>query len=200
MGLGHSMPLAFGLALVAAAVIACGGGGDGAGPAREAEGVKLSDMELAALPSIGPVSDRVRAILADQILTTAEYELAWLEREECLLESGFSNQRPGARGGWWRSSSGEASEQLWRQCNADILVLSWIWSAHHRPTELELRAARETLARCLEDLSGATLPEHPSTEDFEAYSQSAFAREHPSAFSECQYRVEEEHGLLDFGG
>jgi hypothetical protein len=153
------------------------------------------------LSSIGRVSERAEEILADGLLTWAEYEQAIIAKRECMLAAGYTKERIDLQTGFWRhASQGEDVTNAAARCNEDLIVLSWLWATHHQTSEQERGRARMTLANCLRELAGAELPEIPDRGDLERYMQSPEAARNPRAFLDCQYRVEEEFGFANFGG
>jgi hypothetical protein len=161
----------------------------------------VSDAERASLSSIGRVSERAEEILADGLLTWAEYEQAIIAKRECMLAAGFTKERPDLQTGFWRhSEQGEDVSNAAARCNEDVIVLSWLWARHHQPSEQEVQAARTTFANCLRELAGADLPETPGRADLERFARSPESARNPQAFVQCQFRVEEEFGFPNFGG
>jgi hypothetical protein len=178
--------------------------------------VAESDRALANSP-VSQVSEFGREVLADAVLTLAEYERAILGFRECMQGTGYTLYRewlptnnhgyqfnashPGGGPDETNEARALRVEQV-GDCKRVWAIdeLSFVWASHHRVAEGLLQRARVALAACLRD-RGEDFPEDPTEADFARYHRTPLAdRADPYGFRLCQERIEEEFDLPGFGG
>jgi hypothetical protein len=188
-------------------------------PAGEQPAARVPAVELESPAAGGPlsgISDFQRALLADGVLTLAEYEQAILAFRECAVGLGYQlrewmprHDRGYSVSATYRLPEGQKESletaqsrtaQLQR-CHREYLeAVGYVWIKEHHPSESEFQQAREALGACLRE-QGEEFPANPTEGDFTRYHRTPLAaRANIDAFPICQERIADEFDLPGFGG
>lgn len=166
----------------------CTPAGDSAGPSLEDEACALVEEVLEAEPSYDPAYHEQGLefqlpILADCVVTFAEYEQAVLAEVDCVRREGFEIEGPSSypEGGMVVYPGGdprlflytwavnvhddEAFDDVSARCDAQWSYwVKAVWSAQHAPTESEVQAWLERAWECAAE-QGFPISDPPTLDD-----------------------------------
>ncbi len=209
------------IATAAAVLSGCGGGQSDSPttPTVEPGAAVVTDQDRQILNSpLEGVSDLVNELLADGVLTLAEYERGILEYKQCMArlgatahdewmptdnhgyQAGFRSPAPPPEEDTHEARAKHVEEVA--KCSRGIAApLGYVWNRDHEPTERERQEARDAFAACLR-AAGEDFPqEHPSMDEFAAWRRRwGEVRNLPQTFRTCQARIEREFDLPNFAG
>ena len=115
-----------------------------------------------------------REILADGVVTFAEYERAVFRTVQCIRELGYHVDGPklGARGVFYEywvtvgPAGSEATSEAQDRCDAEYLAwVDFAWAKENELTGAELEAELERLGTCLRE-AGVEVPAEATVDDF----------------------------------
>jgi hypothetical protein len=157
-------------------------------------------------PAIDPFE---KDLIGDGTLTFAEYERAVFAVVECWKEAGAilaEEPRVNARGQYLiyaGAPSALAAEMKPKidACSAKYMgAITFLWTEHTAPSELEWQNAMKLMAACLTDKGFKDVPPQPEVQvglfRTYAYIDGVFSVE----YEECRAQIEEETGIEGFSG
>ncbi len=137
-------------------------------------------------------TDEQLSILADGMVTFAEYEQSVLSTVSCIEQTGAMAIGPELKfqGKWYVYSARTSSEVQVpgvQRCLARGALIENTWSLEIQATEQEIQVARTALIQCLND-RGLTVPKDASSDRLAGLASS-------SIYRECSDKIGEELGF-----